>query len=162
MPTYDDRETEALDTYGRYVATRARIESGDVPWSALAEFFTEDAVFIDPAWGRIDGNTAIARFMEDSMAGIDWEFPEEWTMVDGDRVVTMFQNRIHSPDTDGPDTDSRQFQAPGVSILTYAGNGKFSAETDIINMVHMFEVMKESGWEPSGPMNLPPSSPRRD
>ncbi|MEL7209742.1 MAG: hypothetical protein AAGK32_16155, partial [Actinomycetota bacterium] len=45
---------EIRATYERYVATRERIQAGELPWSALAEFFTEDAVFIDPAWGRIE------------------------------------------------------------------------------------------------------------
>ena len=158
MPTYTAREQEALDTYERLVATRGRIEAGELAWSVLADFFTEDAWYIDPAWGLVEGNAAIATFMEESMAGLDdWIFPEEWRMVDGDRVVAMFQNRLP-----GDRDDGRPHQAPGLSILTYAGDGRFSSETDLINMVHMFEVMKASGWMPTGPINLPPAEPIRD
>ena len=53
-------ESEARETYARYVATRDRVEAGELPWSALAGFFTEDAVFVDPAWGRVEGRPAIA------------------------------------------------------------------------------------------------------
>ncbi len=86
-----DRREEALATYGRMVATRDRIERGELPWSALADYFTEDAVYIDSAWGRFEGLPSIRQFMADSMKGLeDWRFPEEWTMADGDRVVSMW------------------------------------------------------------------------
>ena len=74
---------EIRAAYRRYVATRDRIEAGELGWDALAEFFTEDAVFIDPAWGRVDGLPAITKFLSESMAGLDdWSFPEAWTMVE--------------------------------------------------------------------------------
>ena len=39
----------------------------------LAEFFTDDAVYIDPAWGRIQGIDEIRAFLVDSMLGLeDW------------------------------------------------------------------------------------------
>jgi len=157
VPTYDDREQEALDTYRRYVSVRERIDGGELEWNALAEFFTDDAYFIDPAWGRVDGIEAITEFLQDSMVGFDdWTFPEQWTTVDGARVITMFWNRIP-----GSYDDGQPFQAPGVSILTYSGDGKFSSEVDLINMDHMNEVIRDSGWKPSGGINFPPREPRR-
>ena len=65
-------ETEtALATYRQMVATRDRIEAGELPWSALAAFFTDNAVYIDSAWGRFEGLPAIKQFMADSMMGLD-------------------------------------------------------------------------------------------
>src|SRR5262245_6125272 len=83
-----DPAAEARDAYARYVAERARAERGEIGWDALAEaFFTEDAVFVDPAWGRTEGRAAIAAFFAESMRGLDgWTFPEETTVVEGDRV----------------------------------------------------------------------------
>ena len=53
------RADEAREAYRRYVEERGRAERGEIPWSAVAEgFFTEDAVFVDPAWGRIEGHAA--------------------------------------------------------------------------------------------------------
>jgi ketosteroid isomerase-like protein len=96
------RTEEALATYRQMVATRDRIEGGELPWSALAAFFTEDAVYIDSAWGRFEGLPAIKQFMEDSMAGLeDWRFPEEWTMADEDRVVSMWWNQLPGRRADG-------------------------------------------------------------
>ena len=42
--------------------------------------------------------------------------------------------------------DGTFYEVPGVSVLEYAGDGKFSFEEDIINMGHLYEVPKESGW----------------
>ena len=48
-------EDEARAAYTAYIETRKRIDAGELPWSALEDFFTDDAVFIDPAWGRVEG-----------------------------------------------------------------------------------------------------------
>lgn len=150
---------EVRAAYERLVELRGQIEQGEQPWSALAEeCFTEDAVYIDPAWGRYEGREAITRFMDESMQGLDgWTFPEEWTMVDGDRVVSFWWNRLP-----GERPDGTPWQAPGVSILDYAGDGRFSRSLDLLNMVEVGEIMGDSGWEPAGPMNLPPRRPDRN
>src|SRR5689334_15927900 len=95
MADLNARETEALEAYRAYVAQRERCVAGEAPWSSISNFFTVDAVFIDPAWGRADGAEEIGRLMDHAMAGLeDWSFPEEWTIVEGDRVVTFWWNRL--------------------------------------------------------------------
>ena len=97
-----NREDEVRAAYEAYIATRERIMAGELPWSALSAHFTEDAVFIDPAWGRVEGLDAMITFFDDSMQGLDgWEFPEEWTIVDGDRVVSAWWNRLPGRTPDG-------------------------------------------------------------
>ena len=148
---------EILDTYRRYVATRDRVEAGELGWDALADFFTDDATFIDPAWGRVEGIQAIRKFLVESMAGLDdWEFPHEFATVDGNRLVARFQNRLP-----GRRADGSFYEAPGYSLMVYAGGGKFSFEEDLLNMVHVHELIVESGWKPSGPANVPPQKPVR-
>ena len=148
---------EILQAHSRYVEARESVLRGEKPWSALADFFTDDAVFIDPAWGRVEGIENIRRFLVESMAGLeDWRFPREWTAVDGNVLLSCFQNRLP-----GARTDGTPYQAPGVSIMTYAGNGKFSREEDILNMAHVTELMRESGWKPGPGLNVPPPNPRR-
>ena len=155
MSTYPEQEIRA--TYERYVQTRDRVDAGELSWDALAAFFTEDAVFIDPAWGRVEGLPAIRKFLMASMAGLEnWSFPHQWTMVEGNRLVTMWMNRLS-----GRRPDGSSYEAPGVSILEYAGNGKFSFELDLLNMIHVNELAKESGWRPPSTFNLPPRHPRR-
>ena len=155
MSNYPEHEVRAV--YERYVETRNRIDRGEVGWDALAQFFSEDAVFIDPAWGRMEGLEAIRAFLIGSMAGLDdWSFPHQWTMVDGNRVVTMWMNRLG-----GQREDGSYYEAPGISILEYAGEGKFSYELDLLNMVHVGELIQESGWKPPESCNAPPAHPRR-
>lgn len=148
---------EILTTHHRYLEQRKKIEAGELGWDALAEFFTDDATFVDPAWGRIDGKDNIVRFLRESMEGLeDWTFPMEWELVDDDCLVTGFQNRLP-----GRRADGSYYQAPGVSRIVYAGGGKFSFEQDLLNMVHVLELIKESGWMPKRKMYAPPRSPVR-
>lgn len=152
-------EAEARAAYLRFVEARDAVERGERAWSDLAEeFFTEDVVFVDPAWGRTEGREQVARFMDESMQGLDdWEFPEAWTMVEGDRIVSFWWNRLP-----GRREDGTPYQAPGVSIVHYAGDGRFSYELDLLNMAEVGELFSESRWSPTGPMNLPPKVPNRD
>lgn len=155
-----ERSAEVRATYERYVEARNQVEAGARSWSAIAEeFFTEDVVFVDPAWGRTEGRSAVAEFMDRSMVGLEsWTFPEEWTVADDDRVVSLWWNRLP-----GTTEDGRPHQAPGISILRYAGNGRFDYELDILNMQEIGEIIAASGWRPpeSG-MNPPPRTPDRN
>ena len=150
-------EQEIKETHDRYLAVRTKIEAGELPWSALADFFTDDATFIDPAWGRIHGIDEITKFLDESMLGLeDWKFPTQWTMIDGNRVVSMWYNRLA-----GQRDDGTHYETPGVSIMHYAGNGKFNFEMDLLNMTHVNEIIGESGWLPKGDFNMPPEKPIR-
>ena len=55
MASKQQIEQQALDTYHRFVARRDEVDAGNYGWDAMADFFTEDAVYIDPAWGRQEG-----------------------------------------------------------------------------------------------------------
>ena len=64
-------------TIQRYVETRKVIDDGGAGWSALAQYFTDDAVFIDPAWGRVEGIDEMkATVFGDAMVGF-----EEWSYL---------------------------------------------------------------------------------
>jgi ketosteroid isomerase-like protein len=150
-------EQEALATYRRYIAVRERIFRERRSWDELADFFTDDAVFIDPAWGRVEGRENIRQFMCESMQGLeDWTFPEVWTTVAGHRVVTMWEQRI------GAEADGRRNTQPGISILYYAGDGRFCYELDLLNMAHVFEDLRSMKWRPGPGAQTPPEKPDRD
>ena len=100
-------EQEALDTYARFVALRERIDAGEATWDALADFFTEDAAYIDPAWGRIEGREGIRNFFVTSMketmvpmivgGTVDQQKQQEEEPNDWPRVTTeaIFIDRLH-------------------------------------------------------------------
>jgi ketosteroid isomerase-like protein len=152
-----DRSKEILATHERYVETRRQIETGELGWDTLADFFTDDATFVDPAWGRIQGIAEIRKFLVESMAGLeDWRFPHLWHAVAGNRLVTHWLNRLP-----GRRADGSHYEAPGVSLFEYAGGGRFSSEMDLLNMVHVGELIRESGWRPPSSFHAPPRNPRR-
>ncbi len=141
----------------RYVEIREAAEEGRGGWDGLDEMFTDDATFIDPAWGRVTGIDNLRRFWRESMQGLDdWRFPHLGHLIDGDQVVLKWTNRLP-----GQREDGSYYEAPGISMLTYAGGGKFSYEEDLMNMVHLMEVIAESGYVFAENMNPPPRNPPR-
>jgi limonene-1,2-epoxide hydrolase len=148
---------EVRATVDRYVALRASIEAGDNDWPDLADLFTDDVVYIDPAWGRIQGVDEVRAFMDESMRGLeDWNFPVEYTAIDGDTVVIKWTQQLP-----GARADGSRYEQSGYSTLVYAGAGKFSYEEDLLNMAHVLEDLKASGWTPGEGFMMPPATPDR-
>lgn len=140
-----------------YIEVRESIDRKERPWDAMATLFTDDAVYIDPAWGRVEGIEELRKFFTESMAGLDdWEFPIEATAISGNLVFVKW-TQITPAAADG--TRGRQ---SGLSTLRYAGGGKFDYDEDLLNMVHVNEDLRAAGWMPSGSFNMPPKHPNRD
>lgn len=149
-------EVQAL--VDRYLDLRQRIEAGEATWVDLAELFTDDAVYIDPAWGRIQGIDEIRSFLVESMRGLDdWRFPVRFAAIEGDDVVISWRQVLP-----GERPDGRPYEQSGVSLLRYAGAGKFSFEEDLLNMTHVLEDLAESHWRPGPGFVAPPRNPTRD
>jgi limonene-1,2-epoxide hydrolase len=149
-------EVEAAVT--EYLKTRQRIDDGDAGWAAMADLFTDDAVYIDPAWGRIEGNDAIREFMVDSMTGLeDWRFPILFTAIEGDHVVVKRTQVLP-----GTRADGSHYTQSGVSTLVYGGGGRFRYAEDLLNMAHVLDDLRESKWRPGPGAHNPPSQPNRD
>lgn len=151
-------EAEVQAAVDAWLATRERIESGAATWSALADHFTDDAVFVDPAWGRVEGLDEMRRTVfGDAMDGLeDWRFPIDHVMVDGDVVLVKWRQIIAGP--------KGEHAQSGVSTMVYGGDGRFRYEEDLLNMVHVFEGIKASGWRPpaGGTAHIPPAEVDRD
>lgn len=144
----------------RYHELRRRIDAGLEPkgFGALADFYTDDAVYVDAAWGRIEGKQAIASWLEHSMVGLGaWKFPVEFTAIEGNDVVVKWTQIIP-----GARADGTPYIQSAYSRLHYAGDGRFRYQEDTYNMVHVLEDLAASGWVPSEPMNLPPEHPDRN
>jgi ketosteroid isomerase-like protein len=143
----------------RYIAVRDNINAGRGAWRDLAQFFTDDAVFIDPAWGRVQGIEEMKRTVfGEAMEGLeDWQFPTEFFAIDGDNVIIKWKQLLP-----GTRADGSAYAQSGYSTLIYAGDGKFCYEEDLLNMTHVFEDMRASGWRPPPQMGMPPKHPNRD
>ncbi len=129
MAKYSRAELErALAVYNR--ARDRASETAD--WSAWAEVFTEDADYIEHAYGVFKGKGAIRQWITGVMAPFPhMTFPQQWVAYDEENgcVVFQCQNRLpHPTDPAGP-----PFQFPSWTRLTYAGNDRWSCEEDIYN-----------------------------
>ncbi len=84
---------EVQGTLERYLAVRDGINAGNGTWADLAQFFTDDAVFVDPAWGRVEGIEEMkATVFGDAMVGLEsWTFPTDFFVIDGDTVVVKWR-----------------------------------------------------------------------
>jgi ketosteroid isomerase-like protein len=150
---------EVQAVVNRYHELRRRIDDGLEPegFGVLADYFTDDAVYVDAAWGRIEGKPAIAEWLISSMAGLDdWRFPVEFTAIEGDDVVVKWTQIMPRTRPDGS-----AYTQSAYSRLHYAGNGQFDYEEDLYNMAHVLEDLASSEWQPTGPMNVPPARPDR-
>lgn len=142
-----------------YIATRERIDAGQGRWSDLAAHFTDDAVFVDPAWGRCEGLDEMrATVFGAAMDGLEgWTFPVDFHLIDGDTVVVKWRQII-------PATDGHDRVQSGVSTLIYAGEGRFRYEEDVLNMAQVLDDIVASGFRPANgaPWPVPPDDPDRD
>ncbi len=150
---------EVAGAVARYVELRKKIEQGDeTSFGVLADLYTDDAVMIDAAWGRLEGRPAIDEWLVNSMVGLgDWLFPIEFTAIEGDHVIIKWTQIIPATKPDGSPASQSAY-----SHLIYAGDGKFNYEEDVYNMLHVIEDIEASGWTPTEPMNIPPAHPNRD
>jgi hypothetical protein len=129
MPKFSRRELEqALEIFNE--KRDAASSTGD--WSIWASLFTEDADYVEHAYGEFKGRAAIEQWITDVMAPFPhMRFPQSWVAFDEDTgTITMeVINLLDHP----TDPAHEGFGFPNWTRLTYAGNGLFSREEDIYN-----------------------------
>ena len=117
--THDELE-QAFRTYWR---TGAVAED----WDAWANLFTEDCTYVEHWYGSIQGREAVRAWIKPVMAKfLEIYTAYDWHVVDPEhgRVIVYMQNRRDHPGGTGV------IDFPGVSILEYAGDGKWKREED--------------------------------
>lgn len=122
---------ELEEAFARY--NEARIESQNTnDWTIWASRFTEDAHYIEHAYGEMHGRAAIADWICKVMSPFpDMTFPQDWVVFDEENGAVVFQcqNRLpHPTDPDGP-----PFQFPNWTRLVYGGDGLWKSEEDVYN-----------------------------
>jgi len=125
---------EAIRIYNEAHAKAS--ETGD--WSIWAALFTEDAHYIEHAYGEFHGRKEIEKWIIDAQAPAPhMTFPWKWHAIDeeNDAIVFCVENTYPHPD--------KKFSFDNWSRIVYAGNGLFSLEEDIYNPAHFKRVYRE-------------------
>lgn len=132
---------QAFETYQRVAADAGR--TGD--WAPWADLFTEDAEYVEHLYGTMRGREAIRAWISETMSTYPGnampDFPIGWSVIDEDKgwVICQVWNRMEDPG------DGSIHQAYNVTILKYAGDGRWSYEEDIYNPAHFASMIKD--WE---------------
>ena len=145
-------------TMERYCDLRRRIDAGEEPgWTGSPTSSPTTASTSIPRGAGSRGSRTLREFLDESMRGLeDWTFPIEFAAIDGDKVVVKW-TQITPPGPDGT-----RYRQSGSSTLLYAGDGKFPYEEDLLNMAHVNEDLRASGWRPKPGFVMPPAAPNRD
>ena len=118
-----------------YAAMHARVReyaaTGD--WEDFADHFTEDADYVEHAFGTFRGRDEIrawsVRTMTTFPGRVMTGFPLAWQVVDAptSRLICEVRNLMPDPG------DGSRLEEPNLTIMTYAGDGLFSREEDVYN-----------------------------
>jgi SnoaL-like domain len=139
MDTWSRQELQ--QAHDRYVAVaNACAQAGE--WSAWADLFTEDASYVEHHYGTFTGREAIGEWITATMA--QWpnsqmrSFPHDWCVCDEERGrwICQIENRFDDPG------DGGVYQESNITILTYAGDGRFSSEEDVYNPARFAAVVQ--------------------
>ncbi len=116
---------EVEEAFAEFI--RLGVENRD--WPAWAALFTDDAEYIEHNLGHYSGQPAIHDWIVDAMAPFpNMTFSVDWHVIEGDRVAFYIWN--HLPDPAGGDT---YYSFPNISLIDYAGDGKWFREEDFYN-----------------------------
>ena len=109
-------------------------------WDAWCdECFTDDVTYIEHILGNKHGREDVRSWIKPTMEQYGEIYTAyEWHMIGDDgRVITYMQNRRDHPDPAEPPIDF-----PGITVLQYAGDGKFSLEEDFWSLPEATETLK--------------------
>ena len=138
---------EIFEAFARYNAARDEASrTGD--WSIWAAVFTEDARYVEHAYGEFRGRDEIEAWITRVMAPFPhMTFPQDWWAFDeaNDAIVFQCQNRLAHP----TDPHGEPFQFPSWTRIVYGGGGLWREEEDVYNPVRdaprVIKAWREAG-----------------
>ena len=109
-------------------------------WDAWADLFTEDCRYFEHFYGPMRGRETVRAWIKPVMEKYGEIYTAyEWHMLDdGGRVVVYMQNRRDNPEPGAPPIDF-----PGMTVLQYAGDGRFSLEEDFWSLPEGTRTMRQ-------------------
>ena len=137
MTAQEQGQFSAEEITEAYAAMHGRVQeySSSGNWDDFALNFTEDAEYVEHAFGTFRGRDEIREWSVKTMTsfpgGIMTGFPLAWQVVDvpTSRLICEVRNLMPDPG------DGSQLEESNLTIMTYAGDGLFSREEDIYNPV---------------------------
>lgn len=125
-----------------YAALHARVQrcadSGD--WTGFADNFTEDAEYVEHAFGTFRGREEIrawsVRTMTSFPGSVMTGFPLAWQVVDAPAARLVCEVRNLMPDPG----DGSHHEESNLTVMTYAGDGLFSREEDVYNPLRFAQM----------------------
>ncbi|MBA3303793.1 MAG: nuclear transport factor 2 family protein [Actinomycetota bacterium] len=122
-------------------------------WPAWAALFTEDALYVEHSLGTFHGRQGVHDWIVPTMAPMGaMTFSIDWTIFEEDRVAFYIWN--HLPDPAG---GAARYGFPNLSVLVYAGDGRFSCEEDFYNPADAERVVGD--WYRAGGRADTPADP---
>ena len=132
---------EAYENYQK-VALKAFTSGNFDLW---VDLFTEDCTYVEHNLGTFGGREAVKRYITRSNSTYPITemkyYPVEWYIIDEERgwVVAYIWNRMTDPG------DGSIHQEANISLLKYAGNGKWKYHEDVYNPARFTDMIE--GWE---------------
>ena len=124
-----DELVEAFASFERTVDHAARTRD----WDSWVDQYTDDVVYVEHAAGTMRGREQVRpwiwKTMENFPGSYMTSFPSLWTVYDeaNDRVLCELDNPMRDPG------DGTVITATNISIVTYAGDGKWRRQEDVYN-----------------------------
>ncbi|MDO9354387.1 MAG: nuclear transport factor 2 family protein, partial [Solirubrobacteraceae bacterium] len=127
------RSMRAAEITEAYAAMHARVQQHATSgtWDDFALNFTEDAEYVEHAFGTFVGRDAIREWSVATMTSFPGSvmtgFPLAWQTVDEStsRLICEVRNLMPDPG------DGSVHEQSNLTIMTYAGDGLFSREEDV-------------------------------
>jgi uncharacterized protein (TIGR02246 family) len=141
MPRTTRTEIErAFQSYQDRVVAATRTRD----WSGFADMFTEDATYVEHAFGRFEGRDQIRAWVTRTMGSFPGStmtsFPVGWSVVDEERAWVVCEIRNLMPDPG----DGSVHEASNLTVLHYASDGLWKHEEDVYNPLAFLAMAR--GW----------------
>jgi hypothetical protein len=113
-------------------------------WEPFVQLFVPDAHYVDPMVGVMHGHEEIRGWVNATLAtfpGSAMHFPPSWHLIDEERgrIVCELRNVMRDAG------DGVVHEESNISILTYAGEGRFSSERDVYDSTSFVTLIHSWG-----------------